>query len=239
MNNKDSRLIFENYVDGVTQRKNELAGNIMDIVRHGIPSKEEFIKIRQQLHDLVNMVKARGDKATSEEQDLFNELIGKMRAYRSQHPDDPKPSRDLSKEEDAEENVVKKCKCGCKDCPDRAKEEDAESKFSQTEPLVKQVKMLTNNALRNVFAVIESMENLTTIPYDGELDALAMNLEEEVMRMLDVLKEKMPDTQTASIEDEEKKDNPTDREHDEMQDDVLKYLPQPGSREDKEGYGQY
>ena len=103
--NNDSKLIFENYVDGVTQRKNELAGNIMDIVRYGIPSKEEFIKIRQELHDLVDMVNKRGDKANDEENSLAKELIGKIRAYRSQHPDDPPGLYPQKKQEDAEEDI--------------------------------------------------------------------------------------------------------------------------------------
>lgn len=105
--NKDSHLIFENYVDGITRRKNELAGNIMDIVRYGIPTKEEFIKIRQELHDLVDMVKKRGDKATEEENSLARELIGKIRSYRSQHPDDPPVVRNLhNPEESAEETCI-------------------------------------------------------------------------------------------------------------------------------------
>lgn len=102
--NKDSHLIFENYVDGITRRKNELAGNIMDIVRYGIPTKEEFIKIRQELHDLVDMVKKRGDKATEEENSLARELIGKIRSYRSQHPDDPPVVRNLHNPEENEES---------------------------------------------------------------------------------------------------------------------------------------
>ena len=100
--NKDSHHIFESYVDGVTRMKGQLAGNIMDIVRYGIPSKEEFIKIRQELHDLVDMVKKRGDKATEEENNLARELIGKIRSYRSQHPDDPPGLYPQKKQEDEE-----------------------------------------------------------------------------------------------------------------------------------------
>ena len=113
--NRDNHLIFEAFknklkenveqpVDGVTKRKGELAGNIMDIVRYGIPTKEEFIKIRQQLHDLVDLVNKRGDKATEEESSLARELVGKIRSYRSQHPDDP-PG--LYPQENAEEDKHK------------------------------------------------------------------------------------------------------------------------------------
>jgi len=35
--NKDNHLIFESYVDNLTRTKRELAGNIMDIIRYGLP----------------------------------------------------------------------------------------------------------------------------------------------------------------------------------------------------------
>lgn len=87
----DGHLIFENYVDGITKRKGELAGNIMDIVRYGIPSKEEFIKIRQELHRKVKEIQDRGTAATAEERAAGLRMIAQIRAYRSQHPMDPPP----------------------------------------------------------------------------------------------------------------------------------------------------
>lgn len=96
--NSDSKLIFENYIDGITRRKNQLGGHIMSIVKYGIPSKEEFIKIRQELHDTVKEIQARGTPATEEEKLRGREIIAKIKNYRSQHPDDPPPL----KQEDAE-----------------------------------------------------------------------------------------------------------------------------------------
>lgn len=59
--------------------------------------------------------------------------------------------------------------------------------------LLKQLKMLTNNALRNVFATIETLDNVDSIPYDAELHSLVVNLDEEVSRLMGILEdEKMP-----------------------------------------------
>lgn len=88
---KDSHLLFESYLDGITQTKKALGGHIMSIVKHGIPSKEEFIKIRQELHDNVKEIQARGTPATEEEKARGQEIIAKIKNYRSQHPDDPPP----------------------------------------------------------------------------------------------------------------------------------------------------
>ena len=77
------------HMDGITKRRGELAGNIMDIVKHGIPSKEEFIKIRQQLHLKVKEIQDRGTAATEQEKREGHHMMGQIRAYRSQHPDDP------------------------------------------------------------------------------------------------------------------------------------------------------
>ena len=79
------------HMDGITKRKSELAGNIMDIVRYGIPSKEEFIKIRQELHRKVKEIQDRGTEATEQEKQEGRHMLGQIRAYRSQHPDDPGP----------------------------------------------------------------------------------------------------------------------------------------------------
>ena len=88
---KDNHVMFENYVDGITKRKSELAGNIMDIVRYGIPTKEEFIKIRHELHRKVKEIQDRGTEATPEERAAGHRMIAQIRAYRSQHPMDPLP----------------------------------------------------------------------------------------------------------------------------------------------------
>ena len=102
----DGHLIFENYVDGITKRRGELAGNIMDIVRYGIPTKEEFIKIRQELHDKTKQILDRGTPATQEERARGRQLIGMIRSYRAQHPDDPPVAKDLHHAEmNAEENA--------------------------------------------------------------------------------------------------------------------------------------
>lgn len=87
--NNDSKLIFESYVDGITKTKNALGNHIMSIVKHGIPSKEEFIKIRQELQDKVKEIQERGTPPTEEEKERGQEIIAKIKNYRSQHPNDP------------------------------------------------------------------------------------------------------------------------------------------------------
>lgn len=99
---KASKSENAEHMDGITKRKGELAGNIMDIVRYGIPSKEEFIKIRQELHDKTKEILDRGTPATEEERHRGRQLIGMIRSYRAQHPNDPPVVKNLHAEEDAE-----------------------------------------------------------------------------------------------------------------------------------------
>ena len=87
----DSPAENAEHMDGITKRRGELAGNIMDIVKHGIPSKEEFIKIRQELHLKVKEIQDRGTAATEQEKREGHRMMSQIRAYRSQHPDDPGP----------------------------------------------------------------------------------------------------------------------------------------------------
>lgn len=106
--NNDSKLIFENYVDGITKRKSQLSNYIYDLVKYGIPSKEEFIKIRQQLHDEVARIEKRGTPPTPEEKEFGRELIKKIQLYRKDNPDDPPvlyPDRD--KKQEQEEDMFK------------------------------------------------------------------------------------------------------------------------------------
>ena len=95
---KDTRLMYENYVDGITKKKSELSGNIMDIVKHGIPSKEQFIAIRAELHRFTKEIQDRGTGATEQEKEKAHHLMGQIRAYRSQHPDDPGPYAEEAEE---------------------------------------------------------------------------------------------------------------------------------------------
>lgn len=62
----------------------------------------------------------------------------------------------------------------------------------QNAQLEKHLKMLINNALKNVFAAIETFEGIDSLPYSGDIDALTVNLDEEVGRLMDVLEAKMP-----------------------------------------------
>lgn len=62
----------------------------------------------------------------------------------------------------------------------------------QNAQLEKQIKMLVNNALRATFAAIETLEGVDSLPYSGEIDALTVNLDEEVGRLMDILDKKMP-----------------------------------------------
>ena len=90
------------HMDGITKRRGELAGNIMDIVRYGIPTKQEFIKLRQELHDKTKQILDRGTPATDEERHRGKQLIGMIRSYRAQHPNDPPVVKNLHHAEDSE-----------------------------------------------------------------------------------------------------------------------------------------
>ncbi|NDA63072.1 MAG: hypothetical protein EBX50_13690 [Chitinophagia bacterium] len=73
-----------------------------------------------------------------------------------------------------------------------------------TAQIQKQVKMLINNAIRNVFAVFETLDNVDNIPYDSELHSLIVNLDEEVGRLLGTLEdEKMPQQRAEGESSEE------------------------------------
>jgi hypothetical protein len=86
---KEDRLMVEAYVDGMTHTKNALAAHIMHMANHGIPSREEFIKIRHALHHFSQEIQDRGTAATAQEQQKGRHMIAQLRAYRSSHADDP------------------------------------------------------------------------------------------------------------------------------------------------------
>lgn len=85
----DSHLIFENYVDGVTRTRNALGRHIMHMANYGIPTREEFIKIRHELHHFTKQIEDRGTAATEEEKRKGRHMIAQLRAYRSSNADDP------------------------------------------------------------------------------------------------------------------------------------------------------
>ena len=163
-------MIFENYVDGITKRRGELAGNLMDIVRYGIPTKEEFIKIRQQLHDLVALVNKRmdqgGDKATEEESSLARELVGKIRSYRAHHPDDPPVVKNLH---------------------DPAENAEGESDVSNN------IRMKLGQAYDIVKGLIEMLDKTPTeqTPYNEMAITHIVNLEEDVKTLSQMLQDRM------------------------------------------------
>jgi hypothetical protein len=96
---------------------------------------------------------------------------------------------------------VRVLKDGSEDKEEDEEQRDAEVNRNSVQ-LLKQLKMLTNNALRNVFATIETLDNVDSIPYDAELHSLVVNLDEEVSRLMGILEdEKMP----GRGEDEEQK----------------------------------
>ena len=86
---KEGRLMVEAYVDGMTHTKNALASHIMHMANHGIPTREEFIKIRHALHHFTQEIQDRGTAATEEEKRKGRHMVAQIRAYRSAHPDDP------------------------------------------------------------------------------------------------------------------------------------------------------
>ena len=163
---RDNHLIFENYVDGITKRRGELAGNLMDIVRYGIPTKEEFIKIRQELHDKVKELKERGTPATEEEQARGKQLMGMIRSYRAQHPDDPPFVRNLH---DPEENA------------------ESGSDVSNN------IRMKLGQAYDIVKGLIEMLDKTPTeqTPYNEMVITHIANLEEDVKTLSQMLQDRM------------------------------------------------
>ena len=87
--NNDNALMMEAFADGITQRRSELAGTVMHIVKHGMPTRAEFIKIRHELHRKVKEIQDRGTEATEQEKQEGRRMMGQIKAYRSLHPDDP------------------------------------------------------------------------------------------------------------------------------------------------------
>jgi hypothetical protein len=163
---KDNHLIFENYVDGITKRKGELAGNIMDIVKYGIPTKEEFIKIRQELHDKVKELKERGTPATEEEQARGKQLMGMIRSYRAQHPDDPPFVRNLH---------------------DPAENAEGGSNVSNN------IRMKLGQAYDIVKGLIEMLDKTPAeqTPYNEMVITHIVNLEEDVKTLSQMLQDRM------------------------------------------------
>ena len=290
--NSDCKMIFEGYVDGITRKKRELAGSLMDIIRYGIPEEKQIPELKNRLKEQFAAVK-NGVRLSTDEIEEGRRIMGKLRAagmsrqdledlykqagkvkkeaeFTAQDfvKDSEKHNEIPGKEENAENephgypqgmtaiqnaliNVLKKHgfklnkighadkdrdayptvfmvrKSGpmhkvaeidgmgaingehyekyVADLKDEAeldelhgrgeaehyahKEEDAES--DATQRIVKQTKMLINNALRNVFAAIETLDGVDSLPYASEVDALMVNLDEEVARLMDALDEKM------------------------------------------------
>jgi hypothetical protein len=164
----DNHVIFENYVDGITKRRGELAGNIMDIVRYGIPTKEEFIKIRQELHDKVKELKERGTPATEEEQARGKQLMGMIRSYRAQHPDDPPFVRNLH---DPAENA------------ENAKPADVSNN----------IRTKLGQAYDIVKSLIDMLDKTPTeqMPYNEMAITHAVNLEEDAKTLSQMLQDRM------------------------------------------------
>jgi ElaB/YqjD/DUF883 family membrane-anchored ribosome-binding protein len=174
---RDNHLIFENYVDGITKRKGELASNIMDIVRYGIPSKEEFIKIRQELHDKVKEIKERGTPATEEEQARGKQLIGMIKSYRAQHPNDPPFVRNLHDPAENAEDVSNNIR----------------TKLGQAHDIVK--------------GLIEMLDKTPTeqTPYNEMAITHIVNLEEDVKTLSQMLQDRMlKKSENAESADEKK-----------------------------------
>jgi hypothetical protein len=165
---QDNHLIFENYVDGITKRRSELAGNIMDIVRYGIPTKEEFIKIRQELHDKTKEILQRGTPATEEERARGRQLMGMMRSYRAQHPDDPPVAKNLHHAEENAENAK----------PVNASD-TIRTKLGQAYGIVKGLIELTDKTPAE------------QTPYDEMTVTHLVNLEEDVKELTMMLKDRM------------------------------------------------
>ena len=61
----------------------------MHMANYGIPTREEFIKIRHELHRFTKQIEDRGTAATEEEKRKGRHMVAQIRAYRSSNADDP------------------------------------------------------------------------------------------------------------------------------------------------------
>jgi len=181
---KDEHLIFENYVDGISKRKGELAGNIMDIVKYGIPSKEEFIKIRQELHRKVKEIQDRGTEATPEERAAGHRMIAQIRSYRAQHPMDPPPftpeQKVFDKQHDSEENA---------------------------EDVSNEIRIKLGQAYNIVKGLITLLDNTPTgqTPYNEMAITHLVNLQEDLKELTMILQDRMlKQSENAESADEKK-----------------------------------
>jgi len=173
---KDNHVMFENYVDGITKRKGELAGNIMDIVRHGIPTKQEFIKIRQQLHHKLKEIQDRGTEATPEERAAGHRMIAQIRSYRAQHPMDPPPFT-------PEQKVFDKQHDNAEDAEDATKPADASD----------HIRMKLGQAHDIVKGLIALLDNTPTgqTPYNEMAITHLVNLQEDLKELTMILQDRM------------------------------------------------
>jgi len=95
------------HMDGISRTRNALGRHIMHMANYGIPTREEFIKIRHELHHFTRQIEDRGTAATEEEKRKGRHMIAQLRAYRSSNADDPgsyadDPDGTASAAEDAE-----------------------------------------------------------------------------------------------------------------------------------------
>jgi hypothetical protein len=77
--NSDCKMIFEGYVDGITRKKRELTGSLMDIIRYGIPEEKQIPALKNRLKEQFAAVK-NGVRLSTDEIEEGRRIMGKLRA---------------------------------------------------------------------------------------------------------------------------------------------------------------
>ena len=176
----DSHLIFENYVDGITRTKNALGRHIMHIANYGIPSREEFIKIRHELHRFTKQIEDRRTPPTQQEQQKGRHMIAQLRAYRSSHPDNPGSyADDPNGTVTAAENA------------DTAAEENAEN--AQPADVSNEIRIKLGQAHNIVKGLIELLDSTPSgqTPYNEMAITHLVNLQEDLKELSMMLQDRM------------------------------------------------
>ena len=159
-------------MDGVTRTKNALGAHIMHMANHGIPTREEFIKIRHELHHFTKQIQDRGSAPTEEEKRKGRHMIAQLRAYRSSNPDDPGSYADD---------------------PDgtAAAAENAEN--AQPADVSNEIRMKLGQAHDIVKGLIETLDNTPSgqTPYNEMAITHLSNLEEDLKELSMMLQDRM------------------------------------------------
>lgn len=172
----DSNLIFESYVDGITQKKRELAGNIMDIIRYGLPEEGQIPGLVEELKKIFKFVKPlQGNTQTSEYQKAIGEarrIMGKLKAAGWKKPQFVELYKTCDKEEEKpvkqEDDESVSTSSSFNFFSDKSRNEEAENKFTDNKPVTKYLV----GKLQQMHGHLEEMSTAIGFSKNPEIDQL-------------------------------------------------------------------